>query len=243
MTLDLSDNKISGEIPNWIWDVGSGVLRSLNLSHNQFSSLQEPYRFPSLLDILDLHSNHLQGSIPKPPPRVYILDYSNNNFGPSIPADVGNSLSSTFFFSIANNKVVGAIPQSIGNASQIKVLNFSHNALTGPIPPSIGNMKQLASLDLSVNKLSGNIPVQLANLTSLSFLNLSYNQLVGRIPQGSRFQTFTEKSFEGNKGLCGAPLNKKCNAAAEASRPSGRDWKRSTLLNKHVGRVLSEVLH
>ncbi|CAK9143865.1 unnamed protein product [Ilex paraguariensis] len=32
--LDLSDNQIGGEIPNWIWKVGNGTLRYLNLSHN-----------------------------------------------------------------------------------------------------------------------------------------------------------------------------------------------------------------
>ncbi|GKE56154.1 leucine-rich repeat-containing protein, partial [Tanacetum coccineum] len=62
MTLDLSDNKIQGEIPNWIWEVGNGRLSYLNLSHNNLTSLQEPYTFPSF-DVLDLHSNRLSGAI------------------------------------------------------------------------------------------------------------------------------------------------------------------------------------
>ncbi|GKD56839.1 receptor-like protein 12, partial [Tanacetum coccineum] len=42
MMLDLSVNDLTDEIPNWIWEVGNGYLRSLNLSHNKLSSLQKP---------------------------------------------------------------------------------------------------------------------------------------------------------------------------------------------------------
>ncbi|KAI3819066.1 hypothetical protein L1987_12888 [Smallanthus sonchifolius] len=206
LMLDLSDNNLSGEIPNWIWDLGDGYLRFLNLSHNKFSSLEKPYTFPFLLDVLDLHNNYLEGDIPVPPRRVYHLDYSNNNFKSSIPVGFGNVLRSTLFFSIANSNLVGVIPESIRNASSLRDLNLSRNALTGPIP-LIGNLKDLRSLDLSVNMLDGSIPDELTNLTQLLFLNLSYNHLSGRIP---RFQKFTELSFEGNEGLCGLPLKKSC---------------------------------
>ena len=57
--------------------------------------------------------------------------------------------------------------------------------------------------------------MQLASLTFLSILNLSYNQLVGMIPKGSQIQTFSETSFEGNNGLCGAPLSNRCYGSAE----------------------------
>ncbi|GJT59666.1 leucine-rich repeat protein [Tanacetum coccineum] len=209
MMLDLSVNELTGEIPSWIWQVGNGYLRFMNLSHNHFSGLQKPYTFPFLLDVLDLHSNELKGDIPVPPRRVYILDYSSNKFGSSIPVDFGNVLRSTLTFSISNSKVVGVIPESIRNASSLRVLDLSRNGLTGSIP-LIGNLKDLQSLDLSVNKLTGRIPEQLTNLTSLSFLNVSYNHLSGKIPQGSRFQAFTELSYKGNDGLCGPPLKKSC---------------------------------
>ena len=55
--------------------------------------------------------------------------------------------------------------------------------------------------------------MQLADLTFLAVINLSFNKLVGRIPQGKQFAKFSENSYEGNRGLCGDPLNKKCAAA------------------------------
>ncbi|XP_076934393.1 receptor-like protein 7 [Bidens hawaiensis] len=224
--LDLSDNQLSGEIPSWIWETGNGFLRQLNLSYNKFSSLQKPYTFPFLLDVLDLHFNNLEGDIPIPPTQVYVLDYSNNKFGSSIPVDFGNALTSTFFFSVSNNKLMGPIPQSICNASSLAVLDLSSNSLNGTLP-SFGKLINLESLDLSVNKLSGSIPLQLASLSFLSFLNLSYNELSGRIPRGSQFQTFTRLSFKGNQGLCGMPLNKSCsnmnNATSELPTETNED--------------------
>lgn len=51
MLVDLSVNQLSGEIPNCIWDVGYAQISSLNLSHNLFSRLQEPYKFQSPFDL------------------------------------------------------------------------------------------------------------------------------------------------------------------------------------------------
>ena len=53
--------------------------------------------------------------------------------------------------------------------------------------------------------------MQLADgLIFLSFLNLSFNHLVGQIPQGMQFSTFSNDSYEGNKGLYGYPMTIEC---------------------------------
>ena len=90
------------------------------------------------------------------------------------------------------------------------MLNLSSNNFTGTIPSSLGNLSLLESLDFSKNNLSGRIPQQLASLTFLAYLNLSHNQLAGPIPQGTQLDTFSFSSFEGNPGLCGFQLSKKC---------------------------------
>ncbi|GJS95656.1 leucine-rich repeat protein [Tanacetum coccineum] len=207
--LDLSDNLFKGEIPNWIWNLGNGSLGSLKLSHNKFSSLQKPYTFPSL-NLLDLSSNKLKGDIPVPPTGIYVVNYSNNKFGSSIPVDFGDALITASSFSISHSKVVGIIPKSINKARLLRKLDLSSNSLTGTIPLD-GSTGELDTLDLSNNKISGRIPEQLTRLVSLEFLNVSYNRLSGKIPQGGRwFPTFTNLSYEGNKGLCGPPLRKTC---------------------------------
>ena len=91
-----------------------------------------------------------------------------------------------------------------------KGLNFSCNNMMGHMPPSLGDLTNLEWLDLSSNKFIGEIPVQLANLTSLAFLNLSKNHLCGQIPQGKQFNIFTNDSYNRNLGLCGFPMTKAC---------------------------------
>ena len=122
---------------------------------------------------------------------------------------------------ISNNNLDGPMPEEIGKIKSLVVLNLSHNALTGHIPPFLGNLTQLESLDLSSNKLTGEIPVQLADcLTFLEVINLSFNLLVGPIPFFKQFATFSEASYEGNEGLCGYPLNKKCTLGPRSPPPT-----------------------
>ncbi|XVF78873.1 hypothetical protein PTKIN_Ptkin14bG0172300 [Pterospermum kingtungense] len=135
---------------------------------------------------------------------------------------------------MSSNKFEGKIPEIVGKLASLNVLNFSHNKLIGHIPSSFGDLAALESLDLSSNKLVGEIPMQLASLNFLEVLNLSQNQRVGQIPQGKQFNTFLNDSYEGNLGLCGFPLSKRCGPDEtleppifheESDSAFGLDWK------------------
>lgn len=205
--LDLSNNRIGGAIPNWIWK--SMNLNYLNLSLNSFTFVDGPlpnFSMTSTIN-LDLHSNLLQGPIPLPPTNPIILDYSNNLFTSSIPSNISSYLSFTVFFSLANNSIVGEIPSSICSATYLKVLDFSDNNLSGLIPPCIfqaGNDLRvlnlrnnklrsiipqniskgcvLKTIDLNGNRLEGEVPSSLANCSTLEVLDLGNNRIVGSFP-------------------------------------------------------------
>ncbi|KAL9428744.1 hypothetical protein AB3S75_030683 [Citrus x aurantiifolia] len=182
--LDLSENQIPGEIPNWIWEVGKGSLAHLNLSHNRLVSLQQPYSISNLILVLDLHSNQIQGNILYPPPYATYVDYSNNNFTSSIPPDVGDFMSFTISFSLSNNFITGVIPESLCSATNLLVLDLSNNKLNGRLPICLIKMsKTLGVLNLGGNILSGTLSDTFPGHCSLQTLDLNGNLLDGIIPK------------------------------------------------------------
>ncbi|KAK7833867.1 receptor-like protein 7 [Quercus suber] len=183
--LDLSQNQIHGEIPNWIWKFYD--LISLNLSYNHLMMTLEVALFNlSSISALDLHSNQLEGKLPDLPPSATYLDFSMNNFNSAIPASVGESLSVAYFFSLSSNKFHGGIPQSLCNAIYLQVLDLSNNTLDGMIPQCLIEMSEtfeLGVLDVRRNKLSGTISDTFSGNCGLQTLNLNKNLLEGTVPR------------------------------------------------------------
>ncbi|URD84988.1 LRR receptor-like serine threonine-protein kinase [Musa troglodytarum] len=223
--LYLSDNKITGEVPQFF-----PKLKYLYLSNNSFSGNLSPRitnTMPSL-QWFDLSMNNMSDNLSRVIPNCWktssnllLLDLSSNKlnaFTGSIPQL--SSLPSLRILDLSNNNLSGTIPQSFGNY------------LIGQIPWSIGRMKQLEVLDLSRNNLSGAIPSDLAALNFLNHLNLSYNNLSGRIPNGNQLQTFTDSSiYAGNPNLCGPPLTKNCtlNIAKAGEEEQNEDSSKSRM--------------
>jgi len=59
---------------------------------------------------------------------------------------------------------------------------LSNTSFSGALPHTIGNMTNLILLDLSFCQLYGTLPNSLSNLTQLSSLYLDHNNLSGSIP-------------------------------------------------------------
>ncbi|KAB2631864.1 receptor-like protein 12 [Pyrus ussuriensis x Pyrus communis] len=231
--LVLSNNRFNDVFP-----ISLGTLLELKLlamRHNGFYGVIGKSRknvdFPKLR-ILDLAYNDFTGAVPSMFPDITVnkSTYMYTDVGYDVDGfPVFSSVNYQLMiatkgleqyypkireefasFDISSNKFEGKIPEFIGNLKELRSLNLSHNILTGSIPSSFGNLMKLESLDLSQNKLSGRIPQQLVQLNFLSSFNVSHNYLTGPIPQGTQLTSMNVTSYEGNSGLCGDPLPKKC---------------------------------
>ncbi|KAF7020555.1 hypothetical protein CFC21_033637 [Triticum aestivum] len=135
--LDLSCNKITGDIPKLIWERWSSSLLHLYLSHNMFIGMELtshvlPFSCP--LEVLDLSSNRLQGHIPMPNSSANYLDYSHNYFSSLLP-NFTLCLSETMYLRMSNNSINGHLPNSVCNSSMLGVLDLSYNTSVGRFHP------------------------------------------------------------------------------------------------------------
>ncbi|KAJ8451598.1 hypothetical protein Cgig2_018232 [Carnegiea gigantea] len=97
---------------------------------------------------------------------------------------VNRNLQNVVFLEFGKNHFTGAIPESLGNLSELGYLSMTHNNLQGHIPSSLGNCKTLYFLDLSTNNLSGSLPPEIIGLSALSVIVFSIyrNNIEGKIP-------------------------------------------------------------
>ncbi|XP_039138220.1 receptor-like protein EIX1 [Dioscorea cayenensis subsp. rotundata] len=235
-SLDLEHNKISGSIPAWLGE----NLRRLEILELRFNMLTGtiPPQLENLtyLHLIDVSNNHLSGAIPHSfgnftamktnnLGRVWSgIEYYVNNIEINMKGrefQLEGRIPSLFIcIDLSNNMLSGEIPEELAHLSFLQSLNLSRNQLLGQLSEKMGELRWLEVLDLSVNNLSGVIPPTMINLTSLNHLNLSYNNFYGEIPYGGQFQVLLDPSiYFGNQGLCGVPLNTKCEIEAPAQPP------------------------
>lgn len=85
-----------------------------------------------------------------------------------------------------DNQLVGSIPASIAQLSQLSRLNLQDNQLSGELPIEISNMTHLQSISLGNNQLSGTIPASIWLMPSLTSIFIQNNRFTGDIPEEAR---------------------------------------------------------
>ncbi|XP_034677817.1 receptor-like protein 53 [Vitis riparia] len=187
--LDLSNNKIYGQLPKWAWNMGTETLSYFNLSQNLLTGFE---RFPwKNMLFLDLHSNLLQGPLPSlicEMSYISVLDFSNNNLSGLIPQCLGNFSESLSVLDLRMNQLHGNIPKTFSKGNFIRNLGFNGNQLEGPLPRSLINCRRLQVLDLGNNRINDTFPYWLETLPELQVLILRSNRFHGHI-SGSNFQS------------------------------------------------------
>ncbi|KAA8545978.1 hypothetical protein F0562_020571 [Nyssa sinensis] len=112
---------------------------------------------------------------------LQVLDLRSCSIIGAIPSSLGNLTNLTTLY-LSDNILTGIIPSSLGQLGRLSILDLSQNSLTGSFPPSFASLGNLTLLDMSSNYLSGTIPPAIGTLSKLQFLNLSNNSLSSSIP-------------------------------------------------------------
>ncbi|RLN12983.1 hypothetical protein C2845_PM09G06980 [Panicum miliaceum] len=205
--LDLSNNNLSGSMPNWLFtkeatlvnlNLGSHsltgslvpidhpqtALQSMNISNNHITG-QLPLGFGSMfpsLSTLDFYHNNFYGQIPMSLCHINhmrLLDLSNNNFSGELPACVFTDFPDMWIFSISNNQLGGLVFGGMNNLSVGFALHLGNNKFEGALPRLLSG--SLVIMSLYDNKLSGELDTSFWNLPGLGVLNLSGNRMNGNI--------------------------------------------------------------
>ncbi|CAA3007560.1 LRR receptor-like serine threonine- kinase FLS2 [Olea europaea subsp. europaea] len=226
--IDLSQNKLTGNIPIWVGDTWT-YLVFLSLRSNEFfGSISSNLCRPADLQVLDLSLNKISGGIPKclnyltamiqvdsEFDMAFLLQYRGGFESAFVTwkgkeAEYINTLDLVKLFDLSSNNLVGDVLAEITSLVTLVGLNLSRNNLSGFLPPNIERLRSLDFLDFSRNHFSGGIPTGVSQLDQLGVLDLSYNNLLGKIPQSIHLRNFNASVFEENHGLCGLPLTKAC---------------------------------
>ncbi|KAL0000914.1 hypothetical protein SO802_014695 [Lithocarpus litseifolius] len=181
-SLDLSNNRIYGQVPRWLGDVGRNSLYYVDLRANL---LQGP--FPTLnflnLQYFFVSNNSLTGEIPFlicTASSLEVLDLSHNNLSGMIPKCLAN-FSVLSVLDLRMNNLCGTIPATFAKGNNFRNINFNGNQLEGQLPRYLANCRNLEVLDLGNNKINGTFPYWLESLPKLHVLVIRSNRFKGRI--------------------------------------------------------------
>ncbi|CAN0926364.1 Probable LRR receptor-like serine/threonine-protein kinase At3g47570 [Linum grandiflorum] len=186
---DVMSNQFTGSIPHTLSNASNLVL--LQLSDNNFTGSMPSMEFCTKLTLFRISDNSLGSE--KANDLSFLSSLTNatdlkqleihqNNFGGSLPQDIGNLSTSLILLSFTENKIYGNIPNGIQYLVNLEEFWAYNNNLSGTIPSVLGNLKSLKKLQLYNNQLSGFIPSSIGNLTELLELDISNNHLHGEIP-------------------------------------------------------------
>ena len=83
---------------------------------------------------------------------------------------------------ISPNGLVGTIPNTIVQLTNLQKLWLGNNQVQGTIPEKLTQLSVLDTLDLSSNQITGTMPAAIGKMQALAYLSLYGNKLTGQLP-------------------------------------------------------------
>ncbi|XP_065035228.1 receptor-like protein EIX2 [Musa acuminata AAA Group] len=195
--LDLSNNKLLGEIP---YCLGESLQNPhfLNLANNHFSGeIPHTIGFLSELWILQLKNNSFSSEVPlslKNCTELQFLDMAQNNLVGSITLWMGENLRRQLVvLRLRSNMFSGVIPWQLARFERLQILDLANNNFSGSIPHNIGNLNimrstsqhyEFCSNELDIFTKGQDLHYLKCSMQLMKSLDLSNNSLTGEIPKG-----------------------------------------------------------
>ncbi|XP_065035153.1 receptor-like protein EIX2 [Musa acuminata AAA Group] len=195
--LDLSNNKLLGQIPYYCLGKSLQNLYFLNLGNNHISGeIPHTIGFLSELRLLQLKNNSFSGEVPlslKNCTKLQFLDLAQNNLVGSIMLWMGENLRQLIVLRLRSNMFSGVISWQLARFEQLQILDLANNNFSGSIPHNIGNLNTMRSTsqyydfcydELDVFTKGQDLYYLQCNMQLMKSLDLSNNCLTGEIPKG-----------------------------------------------------------
>ncbi|KAG5629258.1 hypothetical protein H5410_000975 [Solanum commersonii] len=168
--IDLYENDLNSTIPNWLY--GCKDLEHLNLDGNHLEgTVSSLISNLSSIIYIDLSDNMLSGKLPNVIGKLGKLGYlslSENLF----EGDISE------LFNVRSN----FLSVGLGNTSSLTSLSLDDNKLTGALPESVGQLSMLEDFSISNNRLEGVVTEShFSKLTQLKLFYASRNNLTLKV--------------------------------------------------------------
>lgn len=201
LQLDLSENHLSGTIPNTFFV--NSTLVMISLAHNCITGNLPPdicngTQFETI--VLDsLYGACASRIFPHTSIGTYV---SNHRLQGSIPRCLLEHMPVLQTLHLSSNGIEGSLPMNASLSSSLQDLTLSHNALSGPIPNGI-QAHNWSTLDLSFNRFSGTLlEVDESTISPSMALSLAVNRLSGPLPSYLFTITSSMHVLSGNLFQC-----------------------------------------
>ncbi|KAL9334521.1 hypothetical protein Peur_071702 [Populus x canadensis] len=187
--LDLSNNHLRGPIPSSIFkqeNLTALILASNSELTGEISSSICKLRF---LQVLDLSNNSFRGSTPQClgnfSTMLLVLHLGMNNLQGTVPSTFSKD-NGLEYLNFNGNELEGKIPRSIINCTMLEVFDLGNNKIEDAFPYFLETLPQLQILVLKSNKLQGFVkgPTAYNSFSKLRILDISYNNFSGPLPTG-----------------------------------------------------------
>ncbi|PIN25574.1 Leucine-rich repeat protein [Handroanthus impetiginosus] len=197
--LDLSENMLSGPVPNL--SLCPSLIR-LRLTGNMFSgSLTESIGYLPQVEIIDLRRNRLEGLISETPlfnlSKLTVL-YLSSNSNLTVRIDPSwNPPSQLEGLLLGSCKLGPYFPRWLQKQKRLEILDISNAKISDGVPDWFwDNMQNCVQLNMSYNQMYGVVP-DLSSKRTLYYISLSSNMFNGSLPLLP--PAVSDVNFSGNK--------------------------------------------